>query len=72
LSFIFSSLSSSASINDKYRGKNVLGDEKVDYHKEGEALLQRLNLDSQTIGNIIYYSCVIVNIIIILNTIIYL
>ena len=38
-------------INDKYSGKNVLGDEKIDYHKEGEALLQRLNLDSQTIGN---------------------
>ena len=38
-------------INDKYRGKLPFGDEKIDYHKEGENLLQRLNLDSKTLGN---------------------
>lgn len=43
---------SSTRINNKYSGKNVLGDQNIDYHKEGDTLLQRLNLDTQTIGNI--------------------
>ena len=42
----------SSKISSKYSGKNTLGDQNIDYHKEGDALLQRLNLDSQTIGDI--------------------
>lgn len=44
--------SESNEIPSKYSGRNVLGDQNVDYHKEGDALLQRLNLDTNTIGDI--------------------